>query len=110
MRATDPVRREAAESGPVTGMALLAVLIMAGTLALSAWTLPPALTLPSACLAALVAAVSAAGFAWAKHVRDERHPNCWDLARALTLVGMCAAMLSEPDQVWPLLEAAPRRD
>jgi hypothetical protein len=84
--------------------------LLTATLALSAWTLPPAFTLPTVCLVALVAAGAAAAFAWNNRVGDRAHPNYWDIAGALAFVGMCAAMLSEPDQLWPLLEATPRRD
>ena len=109
MPATDPIRRRAAASRPANGMGLAAGLLTA-TLVLSAWTLPPAAVLPTVCLAALVTAVAAAAFAWNRRTRDRGHPNYWDIAGALTFVGMCAAMLSEPDQLLPLLETAPRRD
>jgi hypothetical protein len=109
MPATDPIRRGAAASRPVSGMAVAAGLLTA-TLGLSAWTLPPAFMLPTVCLAALVAAVAAAAFAWSSCAHDKGHPNYWDVAGALTFVGMCAAMLSEPDQLLPLLETTPRRD
>ena len=113
MPATDPMRREAADRGfPAgTSVALVAssVLLLAALLG-SAWTLPSQLVLPTVCLAALAAAGAVALFAWRGRARDHRHPNYWDVAGALTFVGLCAAMLSEPDQVWPLLEAAPRRD
>jgi hypothetical protein len=88
----------------------LAAGLLAATLALSAWRLPPAFVLPIVCLAALVAAAGAAAFAWSSRAQDQGHPNYWDVAGALTFVGMCAAMLSEPDQLWPLLETTPRRD
>jgi hypothetical protein len=109
MPATDPTRQEAAASGPTIGMAIAAGLLTA-TLGLSALMLPPAFTLPTVCLTALAAAGATAAFAWNSRVRHQGHPNYWDIAGALTFVGMCAAMLSEPDQLWPLLEAMPRRD
>jgi hypothetical protein len=109
MPATDPIRREAAASGPAIGMAITAALLTA-TLGLSAWTLPPALILPTFCLAALVAAGVLAAFAWNRRTGEKGRPNYWDIAGALTFLGMCAAILSEPDQVWLLFEATPRRD
>jgi hypothetical protein len=109
MPATDPIRRGDAASRPANGMALAAGLL-AATFGLSVWKLPPAFTLPTVCLAALVAGGAAAAFAWTSSVRDQGHPNYWDVAGALIFIGMCAAMLSEPDQLWPLLETTPQRD
>jgi hypothetical protein len=109
MPVTDPIRRESATSGPIVGISLATGLLIAA-LSLSAWTLPPVFTLPIVCLAALVTAAAAAAFAWKSRVGDQAHPTYWDIAGALTFVGMCAAMLSESDQLWALLEATPRRD
>jgi hypothetical protein len=109
MPASDPIRQEATANGPTVGMAIAAGLLTA-TLGLSALLLPPAVTLPTVCLAALVAAGATAAFAWISRARHQRHPNYWDIAGALAFVGMCAAMLSEPDQLLPLLESTPRRD
>jgi hypothetical protein len=109
MPATDPIRRQGAASGPAVGMAL-ATGLLAATVVVSTWTVSPALTLPAVCLAALAAAGAVAAVAWNTQARDRGRPNYWDLAGALTFLGMCAAMLSEPDQLWPLLESTSRRD
>jgi hypothetical protein len=109
MPVIDPVRRHARQHpeavGPVAVLAA-STAILAATFLAALWTLPRLMVLPVLCLAALASAASIALIAW-RGGATERHPTYWDVAGALTFIGMCAAVLSEPDQVMALLEAAP---
>jgi hypothetical protein len=86
---------------------LLAIVVLgAAVSAAAAWILPGALVLPALSSAAVVAAVIVGGIAW----RRPRNPSCdrityADLAGALTLIGVCAALLSDPEAVIPFLES-----
>lgn len=109
MPVTDPIRRQTADPRLVAGSNLaLAVsgAVLTSAFLLSVWTLPTQLVLPVVCLAALATAGAVAFVAWKRRPSDHRHPSYWDVAGALAFIGMCAAILSEPDQVIPLLEAA----
>lgn len=55
------------------------------------------------------AIVAAAAYAWREQARAKR-VTCWDVAGALTFIGICAAALVEPEQLAGLIEGAPRRD
>ena len=113
MPVTDPMRRATADSGVSAGanLALIASgAVLSAALLVSAWMLPTQLVLPIVCLAALAAACLIGVVAWNSPTRDGPRPNYWDIAGALTFIAMCAAILSEPDQVLPLLEAATRDD
>ncbi|MEX0590459.1 MAG: hypothetical protein WD207_05190 [Xanthobacteraceae bacterium] len=109
MPLTDPMRGEATGNGFAVGLNLVLIgsgAILAGALLFSAWTLPPQLVLPTVSLVALASACIVAFIAWRSRPRDRRHPTHWDIAGALTFIGMCAAILSEPDQVVPFLQVA----
>jgi hypothetical protein len=109
MPVTDPMRREPTADGFAAGsrLALLASgALLASTFAASLWLLPRQLVLPTLCLAALIAACAVGFVAWRSRAPSAAHPTYWDVAGALTFIGMCAAMLCEPDQVLPLLEMA----
>ena len=113
MPVTDPMRRATADSGVSAGanLALIASgAVLSAALLVSAWMLPTQLVLPIVCLAALAAACLIGVVAWNSPTRDGPRPNYWDIAGALTFIAMCAAILSEPDQVLPLLEAATKDD
>ncbi|NWG26803.1 MAG: hypothetical protein HXY30_20685 [Pseudorhodoplanes sp.] len=68
---------------------------------------PAPLLLPAASLAMLAAASAVAAVAL---LRPAPGPGLtyWDVSGALTLAGICAALLSEPEQVIPLIENASR--
>ena len=113
MPATDPMRRTTADSGFTAGVHLALIVssaVLSAALLVSAWTLPTQLVLPIVCLAALATACLIGLLAWNSPTLDGRHPNYWDIAGALTFIAMCAAILSEPDQVLPLLEVTAKDD
>jgi hypothetical protein len=110
---TDPMRRSTADSGPAAGanLALIASgAVLSAALFVSAWKLPIQLVLPTVSVAALATACAIGLVAWTSPAPNRRHPTCWDVCGALTFIGMCAAILSELDQVLPLLEVATRDD
>jgi uncharacterized membrane protein YfcA len=109
MPVTDPMHGEAAATGSAAGSNLALIgsgAVLTATLLVSVWTLPVQLVLPAVCIAALAAACVVGLVAWRSRAANRRHPTYWDIAGALTFVGMCAAVLSEPDQVLPLLQVA----
>jgi hypothetical protein len=97
-------RSEAA--GPKLAAGCAGVLLLAAFLA-AARSLPWPLVMPALSFAALGIAAAIALLAWRVPMRrDAEHVTYWDLAGALTFLGACAAALSEPDQLVPLLESA----
>ena len=110
MPVTDPMRRETADTDPAVGTTLALAIsgtVLSAAFVISAWALPSQLVLPVMCLAALATAAVVALVAWTRRTPDRRHPTYWEIAGALTFIGMCAAILSEPDQVVRLFEVAP---
>jgi len=102
-------RAPAPRSGPLGGPLVLmiaAALTTAGALGALASRLPLPLVLPMLSLILLAAAVAAALLARLDPARDAQRPGYWDLSGALTFAGISAALLSEPEAVLPLLEAA----
>jgi hypothetical protein len=70
------------------------------------WSLPVALVLPGLSLLVILCAAAAALIGWLRPSRPSSdHVSYWDVAGALTLIGVCAALLSDAEQVMPLLEA-----
>lgn len=102
-RATQPVT-----AGPqiLSLLALIAGTALFGLLVL--W-LPSPLVLPALSLALLAGAALVALLAWRRPRPHRSLLGYWDLAGALTFIGIAAALLSEPDQVLPLLETVPLR-
>ena len=89
---------------PPRGLAVLSVL--GGSVVLAgASILPGALILPALSVVTILAASIVAAVAWQR----PRNPlsagvTYWDVAGALTLIAICAALLSEPEAVLPILE------
>jgi hypothetical protein len=113
MPTTDPMRREATANGFVAGAyvpVIAAGAVLAAASLISFWLMPPQLLLPTVCLAALATACAVGLIAWRSRARAQRRPNYWDVAGALTFIAMCAAILSEPDQVFTLFQAAPGKN
>jgi hypothetical protein len=106
MRLNNPARLPTA--GRIAGGSAVALVAMAVLLAatLALWALPFELVLPSLCVAALTGAFVVGGVAWKFGRPPAASLSYWDIAGALALIGMGAAMLSEPDQVLSLLDAA----
>lgn len=102
---------------------ILAVgLCAAATLAsLFLLSLPATLALPAFSVICMAAAIFAALLAWLKPTRiaagrlganrlnatrlNVTRLTAWDIVGALTLIGISAALLSDPEQAIPLLEA-----
>ena len=58
----------------------------------------------------LVMASAIALFAWVRgNVQRERGPSYWDVAGALTFIGICVAQTIEPAELVALIEGADRR-
>ncbi len=89
-------------------LAFAAALAVAVAIAAAA---PQGLALVSLAGALFVAAaiVAAAAYACREQMKAKR-VTCWDVAGALTFIGICAAALVEPEQLAGLIEGAPRRD
>jgi uncharacterized membrane protein (DUF4010 family) len=104
-----PSRSSRGETAGPTVAAIVIGAALLAALAVSAWSLPPALVLPAFSLIALGIACAMALLAWRQPgAANGRRVSYWDLAGALTFLGLCAAILSEPEQVLPLLEEAKR--
>jgi len=112
-----PSTAHSRRDGPWDGPTLVLILCAAGaaaTFAVFAWTLPFALVLPLFSVAAIAGAAAVASLAVSLAWTQPRGPRqtritsritYWDIAGALTLVGIVAALLSDPEQVVPLMEA-----
>jgi hypothetical protein len=83
-----------------------------GTFAVLLWLLPAPLILPAISVLLLAAACGIALLAWRRPRPHQSQLSYWDLAGAVTFIGIVAALLSEPDQALPLLESSqpPRTD
>jgi len=89
---------------------LAAAVAVVGTLATGtiAWTAPSPLVLPIISVMAVIAAATAAAIAWLTAQRlIAAGVTYWDIAGALTFIGIFAALLSDAGQVLPLLESKP---
>jgi hypothetical protein len=96
------------ESGLVRGPQIIltaaGAVCLAG-LALALATLPQPLVLPALSLLLIMVACAVALIAWLSAARSHQSGvTYWDIAGFLTFAGICAALLSEPGQVLPLLE------
>jgi hypothetical protein len=76
-------------------------------IAAAASALPMPLILPVGSVLLLLLACSVAFIAARAPRLEPGRVSYWDVSGALTLIGICAALLSEPEQVLPLLEAPP---
>lgn len=89
-------------------MAQLA-LAAAATLLAAAALVPAPLILPVLSAVLVLMAGIVAALAWSvPPARNRPRLDHWDISGALAFLGFCAALLSEPEQVLPLLEAARR--
>jgi len=90
----------------VAGFAGVVLLV---AFAAAAGSLPRPLVMPTLCFAALAIAAAVALIAWRRPMRrDAQHVTYWDIAGALAFLGMCAATLSEPDQLVSFWDGATR--
>jgi hypothetical protein len=92
-------------NGPQT-LALATLLAGFGAFGLLVLFLPPPLILPAISTLLLAAAGGIALIAWRRPRPHQSMLSYWDLAGAMTFIGIAAALMSEPDQALPLLEAS----
>jgi hypothetical protein len=89
-----------------SSLAATAVLLVGASASCAlVWTLPAPLVLPAIGVLATVAAALIALIAWGSAAQPLAPTvTCWDLAGALTLIGIVATLLSEPELVLPFFE------
>lgn len=69
------------------------------------WFLPHPIVLPLLSVAAVCGAIVVAIIAWLSgHRETATDLSYWDVVGAMTMIGVCAALLSDPEQAIPLLE------
>lgn len=92
-------------NGPQT-LAFTTLLAGFGAFGLLVLFLPPPLILPALSTLLLAAAGGIALIAWRRPCPHQSMLSYWDLAGAVTFIGIAAALMSEPDQALPLFEAS----
>ena len=103
LRGESPLRRLRRPQWGPQGAQVTAVLLTAAALWFLSGTMPAPLILPVVSTLLLLGALVLAMVAWWRP--DPRLPNYWDVSGVLTLAGIGAALLSEPDAVPPLMDA-----
>jgi uncharacterized membrane protein len=73
--------------------------------AISARLLPAGWATPLAATLLFVLAGAMALLAWRRREGNAQQVNCWDVAGALTLIGICAAATIDPEQMVQLVES-----
>jgi hypothetical protein len=101
---SQPRRLRLPQWGP-QGALVMAALLTAAALWFLSGTMPAPLILPVVSTLLLLGALVLALVAWRRPGTDPRLPTYWDVSGALTMAGIGAALLSEPDAVLPLMEA-----
>ena len=107
LRGESPLRRlrlRWPQWGP-QGTLVTAVLLTAAALWFLSGAMPEPLILPVVSTLLLLGALALALVAWRRPNADPLLPNYWDASGALTLAGIGAALLSEPEAVLPLMDA-----
>jgi hypothetical protein len=79
----------------------------ASTACILIWTMPAPLVLPAIGVLATLAAAAVALIAWLMAQRAAATLTYWDIAGALTLVGVVATLLSEPELALPFFDNQP---
>jgi hypothetical protein len=96
-------RLELAQTGPH-----YVLMAAAAAVAAALWFLPDhvarPLILPLLSSLLVLAALIVALIAWRRPAPEARLATYWDVSAALTMAGVSAALLSEPEAVLPLLE------
>lgn len=72
--------------------------------AMAARLLPPGWAIPLGATSLFLLAGGLALLAWRRRENNSEHINCWDVAGALTLIGICAAATIDPEQLVRLVE------
>ena len=73
--------------------------------AIAARLLPPGWAIPLGVTVIFALAGGMALLAWRRRDNDRDQINCWDVAGALTLIGVCAAATIDPEQIVHLVES-----
>jgi hypothetical protein len=112
MAITQPARRFSPgpwRLGPPAAFAA-AVLSAFAVMLLGAATLPRDVVVPltSMLLFAVAGAVALVAWSHGRPSRQAQHVTYWDVAGALTFIGICAAALVDPDQLLRLVEGTQR--
>ncbi len=71
---------------------------------IAARMLPAGWAIPLGATLLFVSAGAMALLAWRRRENDPDNVNCWDVAGALTLIGICAAATIDPEQIVRLVE------
>lgn len=85
----------------------LAIALIIGIVLFAAamWYLPHPIVLPLLSVAAIGGAIIVALIAWLSTRKETAEAlSYWDVVGAMTMIGVCAALLSDPEQAIPLLE------
>ncbi len=85
-----------------------ALVLTISTSAVAARALPEGWTIPLGATLLFILAGAAALLAWRRRESDPEQVNCWDVAGALTFIGICAAAMIDPDQLVRLVEGTHR--
>jgi len=93
------VRWQCAPALPILFLLTIAVA------ALHLWLLPWPLVLPVLSSVLVIGAMVVAVFAWFRPVDRGQGIDYWDVSGALVLIGCCAAMLSDPEEVFLFIES-----
>jgi hypothetical protein len=103
-----PSRAGSASRGPAVSFAT-AVLATVGTFAITAAVLPENGAAPAAATLLFGAAGLAALAAWiGRQSADQNSLSYWDVAGALTFIGVCVAATIEPGELVEFVEATDR--
>ena len=103
-------RRPPPDEGPWLPLLVLALVPVAGLLAMGFWLPPADLILPAISVLALTAAALIGIAAFIMPALGRPRPvSAWDLAGALTLIGCAAAMLGEIEPVVEFFKPMPER-
>jgi hypothetical protein len=81
-----------------------AIAAASAALIVALFLLPPAMVFPVTGLALVLAAATFAAIAWASPPEVGNRLVFWDIAGAMTVLGLCAALLGEPEQAIALIE------
>jgi hypothetical protein len=97
------------ERGPRLSFALALIVVAAGAIALF-WNGAADFVLPAVSTLFLALAAPVAFLAWQRNLpRTGTRVTYWDVAGALTFIGICAGALIDPDQMARIVETNPRR-
>jgi hypothetical protein len=101
--------RQALISGPRTAF-LASVLAIGGTWLLAQALLPRDLVVPAVSTITFGLAAAIAGVAWWQQRAQSDDVTYWDVAGAVTLIGICTAALIGPEQMVRIVAGTPNEN